>query len=195
MKKFLKNVLLPVGQILLMLGLIFIALASFGSRVPFLAEHGLGFYSIVSGSMEPKLPVGSLIYTQPVKVESLQKGDVVTFLWRGDGVEKPIIVTHRIDEVVKQGSELLFRTKGDANKEADNRLVEAKDVMAKYAWQLPYLGYLSYFAQQPLGFVLLILLPSVALIVAEILELAEYRRKQEEPFQYMSRSERAAFSK
>src|SRR5260221_670938 len=182
MKNFLKNFVLPVGQILLMIGLIFIALASFGSRVPFLAEHGLGFYSIVSGSMEPKLPVGSMIYTRPAKVENLQKGDVVTFLWRGDGVEKPIIITHRIDEVVHQGAELLFRTKGDTNKEADTRLVAAKDVMAKYAWQLPYLGYLSYFAQQPLGFVLLILLPSVALIVAEILELAEYRRKQEEPF-------------
>ncbi|MFR3452465.1 MAG: hypothetical protein ACLTSX_13820 [Collinsella sp.] len=53
---------------------------------------GLQSYAIVSGSMEPSFPVGSLVYAEPIEPETLAVGDVAVF-WRNDEV-----VIHRVEE-------------------------------------------------------------------------------------------------
>ena len=50
-------------------------------------------YVVLSGSMEPVYPVGSLIYVAPVDANSLEPGDAITFD-RNDAV-----VTHQVYEV------------------------------------------------------------------------------------------------
>lgn len=40
---------------------------------------GLQSYAIVSGSMEPSFPVGSLVYAEPIEPEALAVGDVAVF--------------------------------------------------------------------------------------------------------------------
>lgn len=71
---------------------------------------GLQSYAIVSGSMEPSFPVGSLVYAEPIEPEALAVGDVAVF-WRNDEV-----VIHRIEENLYEDRELI--TRGDANSKA-----------------------------------------------------------------------------
>lgn len=52
---------------------------------------GYKFMIVSSGSMEPKLPVGSLIMSTPVEFEELELGDIVTMNKGG------IYLTHRIE--------------------------------------------------------------------------------------------------
>ena len=52
---------------------------------------GYKFMIVSSGSMEPKLPVGSLIMSTPVEFEELELGDIVTLNKGG------IYLTHRIE--------------------------------------------------------------------------------------------------
>ncbi len=58
--------------------LVALALVGLGSAV---VPRVLGVqpYAIVSGSMEPAYPTGSLVYAQPVAGEDLQVGDVAAF--------------------------------------------------------------------------------------------------------------------
>ena len=48
-------------------------------------------YAVLSGSMEPEYPVGSLIFVHSVDAETLQPGDAATF-HRSDGA----VVTHQV---------------------------------------------------------------------------------------------------
>lgn len=64
---------------------------------------GLQSYAIVSGSMEPSFPVGSLVYAEPIEPEALAVGDVAVF-WRNDEV-----VIHRIEENLYEDRELITR--------------------------------------------------------------------------------------
>lgn len=43
---------------------------------------GYEIYDIVSGSMEPEIPVGSVVYVKEAAPEEVQEGDVIAF-WRG----------------------------------------------------------------------------------------------------------------
>ena len=72
---------------------------------------GLQSYTIVSGSMEPSFPVGSLVYAEPIEPEALAVGDVAVF-WRNDEV-----VIHRVEENLYEDCELI--TRGDANEGID----------------------------------------------------------------------------
>ena len=72
---------------------------------------GLQSYAIVSGSMEPSFPVGSLVYAEPIEPEALAVGDVAVF-WRNDEV-----VIHRVEENLYEDRELI--TRGDANEGID----------------------------------------------------------------------------
>ena len=73
--------------------------------------RGDQIYNVVSGSMEPGIPVGSAIYVQAVEPEAVEEGDVIAF-YSGTSV-----IAHRV--VRNQTVEGEFTTKGDANEQED----------------------------------------------------------------------------
>lgn len=112
---------------------------------------GYQIYTVMSGSMEPVYHVGSLIYVKEVDTDTLEKGDVITFM-----ADEDTVVTHRIDEIVHESDDrgesvLKFRTKGDANDVVDGKLVHYKNVLGKPVFSIPLLGYLAFYIQRPPG--------------------------------------------
>lgn len=95
---------------------------------------GLHTYAIISGSMEPSYPTGSLVYAAPASGDTLAAGDVAAF-WRGEDV-----IVHRVQENVTAEGELI--TKGDANAEVDIRPVPYDQVLGKVSFSVPLVGYL-----------------------------------------------------
>ncbi len=89
-------------------------------------------YNIVSGSMEPEIPIGSVIYVEPAEPETVQTGDVIAF-WSGDSV-----IAHRVVE--NQTVEGKFTTKGDANAGEDMNDVEYDALIGRVSRHYPYLG-------------------------------------------------------
>lgn len=59
--------------------------------VPMTLPRLLGYevYVVVSGSMEPAIPVGSALYVESVPPEEVEVGDVIAFYDRG------AVITHR----------------------------------------------------------------------------------------------------
>ena len=115
---------------------ILILLVVFLSYLPLSVPKMMGYevYNIVSESMTPTIPVGSVIYVQQTEAENLAEGDVIAFTRDGD------VIAHRVvsNEVVM--GRLI--TKGDANEEADLFPVEYTQVIGIVTYHVPYLGYL-----------------------------------------------------
>lgn len=87
---------------------------------------------VISGSMEPTLRVGSLLYYHKEDLDSFSKDDILVYKTNKH------IVSHRVVEISEDG----FITKGDANKSIDSNEVYQEQVLGKGTnWCIPYLGY------------------------------------------------------
>ena len=75
---------------------------------------GFDIYTVVTGSMEPAIPVGSLIYVREEAPAELMEGEVVAY--RSD-TDAGIIITHRVVKNQVVSGQLI--TKGDANEAED----------------------------------------------------------------------------
>jgi len=123
----------------------------------------LGAYVILSGSMEPQLPVGSVVISQSSPTYEI--GDIITFKQEGQGDK---LVTHRITQKTTVNGEVIFNTKGDTNEEEDVGVVKQSQVAGKEVLTLPHLGNVVNFAKTPQGFVILIVVPATIVIYEEL---------------------------
>ena len=130
------------------------------------AVLGLRSYTVVTGSMEPKVHVGSVVFTLPSKIYKV--GDILTFN-RGK-----ISVTHRII-AIKNGQ---YQTKGDANKIADVGLVNKANIIGKDFLIVPYLGRFTAFLKTVPGFILFIFVPMMIYILLEARVIKKEWEKQ-----------------
>lgn len=96
---------------------------------------GYQMYTVISGSMEPVLPVGSLVYVKYQKPESIEKKDIIAFYGSNDSSS---IITHRVVYNKKLSGE--FVTKGDANKEKDMNPISYNQYMGKVVLMIPVIG-------------------------------------------------------
>lgn len=111
-----------------------ILLAVLAVCLPLSVPKLLGYqvYDVISGSMAPAIPVGSIVVVQPAAPEELQPGEIVAYQ-SGDSV-----VVHRLAENHVVEGELV--TKGDANAEADPLKVSYADVVGTVCLHLPFIG-------------------------------------------------------
>lgn len=96
--------------------------------------------TVLSPSMTPDLPAGSVLVDKPVAADSLRVGDVITYATTDQVSGAPILITHRIVEIGSGSGGPTFITKGDANNAADDRPVEAAQVRGKVWYHVPYIG-------------------------------------------------------
>lgn len=95
--------------------------------------RGFEVYHILSGSMEPTIPVGSVVYIdRNSKPEKMKEKDIIAFSSEGD------IVVHRL--VQNRVVEGLLRTKGDANEQEDLFEIPYKNFRGKVVKHFPYVG-------------------------------------------------------
>ena len=89
---------------------------------------------VVSGSMEPNINKGDLLFLQGVDPEDIEVGDVIVYdahgLWLG-APDDPIV--HRVIDIFKEDGKLYFVTKGDANREGIDEPVGFDRIVGKLA--------------------------------------------------------------
>ncbi|MGL5243982.1 MAG: signal peptidase I [Sarcina sp.] len=111
---------------------------------------GFRTYTILTGSMSPKIEPGDLVVVKHENAQNLEIGDIITFKYDNK------VVTHRITEKKDSG----FITKGDNNNVEDSEVIKSNHVIGKVVTVIPKLGYLFSFTSHPL------FLPIVLLIIA-----------------------------
>ncbi len=98
-------------------------------------------YAVLSSSMEPQLPPGTLLIVRPVPADRLAIGDVITYQLRSG---RPEVVSHRITTIdYAADGGLTFRTRGDHNPQGDPDPVRAAQVRGQVWYAVPYVGYLT----------------------------------------------------
>lgn len=117
-------------------------------------------FVVLTGSMNPTLPVGSVVYVQ--RTNTLSAGDIISFTNNGQ------TITHRVKDVVSTKEGLAYQTKGDANNTPDQSLVASANVKGKVIMSLPYLGYFINALRTPLGFLLFVIGPILIFIALEL---------------------------
>lgn len=99
---------------------------------------------VKSGSMEPSIATGSMVYVRPDHLDEIQAGDVIAFR------KETVTVIHRVvglDES-KEG----YVTKGDNNEIEDASPVLFSKVIGKVLFHIPYVGYFSAWIEENRGF-------------------------------------------
>lgn len=103
----------------------------------------LGFYGfkISTGSMEPAINTGDYLVSTKVTSDTIKVNDIITF------TDEDTIITHRVsDIIVSEDGEKEFITKGDANNTEDDVAVISENIISKYVFKIPKIGYvLDYF--------------------------------------------------
>lgn len=101
--------------------------------------------TVLSGSMEPTIPVGSQVVVDPIEddadVARIKVGDVVTFMpWPDDQT----LVTHRVvTRSVGTDGAVTVTTQGDANDAADGLDLTERELRAVVRYHVPYAGYVA----------------------------------------------------
>lgn len=121
-----------IGTLLLILAIA----ACLGLTVPRFA--GIEQYVVVSGSMEPAIPVGSMVYSGQTDPSTLAAGDIIVF-YSSEGGDTP--VTHRVVENHIAEGEVV--TKGDANEQNDLSPIIYSNILGKVQLHIPMLGFIA----------------------------------------------------
>lgn len=129
-----------------------------------IAGHSL--FRVVTGSMEPTIPVGSLLITDEVELDEVQVGDIICFRAQQSAIFGRMM-THRVTDIypAADGS-LLFETKGDANLVSDGYLVSQDNFVGKVIWftgEGNILSTIFSLFTNKLGFLACIVIPCLAL--------------------------------
>lgn len=114
-------------------------------------------FVISSGSMEPVLPVGSIIYT--LRQSEYKAGEVVAFL------KNKTTISHRVIGLKRIGNDTYYVTKGDANTVEDSDLVLENSVIGKVVAFVPFIGNIILFYKNPIGIILGTVLPALFFLV------------------------------
>lgn len=98
-------------------------------------------YTVLTGSMTPTYPPGSLLVVKPTDLENYAAGTAITYQLKSG---EPAVVTHRII-AVKQDTlgNRTFITRGDANTRADSEPVVPEQIRGRVWYGLPYLGHVN----------------------------------------------------
>lgn len=101
---------------------------------------GYKTYTVETGSMEPTIKEGSMVYVEPcANFEDYQVNDIVTFT---DTVKNKSF-THRIVGIDKDDG--FFTTKGDANEIEDLEPISSEYAVGKVRMTIPFIGRVATF--------------------------------------------------
>ena len=92
---------------------------------------GYSLFRVVTGSMEPALPVGTLIVCKDIPIETIELGDIICFRSLNPKMLGKVI-THRVTTIHQEkNGTLLLETKGDANLVADSEFVTQSNLIGR----------------------------------------------------------------
>ncbi|AZH25396.1 signal peptidase I [Haloplanus aerogenes] len=130
---------------------------------------GEASYVVLTASMTPAIAPGDVVVVDAVPARDVRVGDVIVFEQQaGDSIP----ITHRVIAVDRPAdAPPEFRTKGDANEDADLSPVTPDRLVGRVMLTIPLIGHVIQFVGTPAGFVALVVLPLGLLVVSEVVDL------------------------
>ena len=130
--------------------------------------------TVLTGSMTPEIPVGSVVLVRPVDPHTLKVGDIATY--QAEPGEDAYI-THRIVKINISEEPATFIFKGDANRGRDIKPVPAGAIRGEVWFHVPYLGAIRDALHGKAGLSLLAMLVLGGYAISQLVELVRDKRK------------------
>ncbi len=176
-KKRIKRILNVIEWIALIAGMIImIYIFSHTLRGKAASFFGTSILHVVTGSMEPTIPVDDFIIVKKTDVNSLEKDDIIAFYSENPNT-KGLMVIHRIMQINEDGS---FVTKGDANTVEDAVSVTPDKVIGEYAGDAWFLNWLVSFVSLRKLLLMLVIIPMFFISIYEVRTLAKLFKEDDE---------------
>lgn len=104
---------------------------------------GIHRYMVVSGSMEPNLYAGDIVFVNTnIDFEDVEIGDVIIFKHRD------MNIVHRVIEAATVDGQKYLKTKGDANKVDDGFVATEENYCGTALFHIDKIGYAVDFGKQ-----------------------------------------------
>lgn len=121
------------------------------SLVTVLVMLGAGFFMVprlwgweplivMSGSMEPTIPTGSVLFTNTGRREPTTD-DIITYHLESGEEKAAKLVTHRVVRLENRSEGIVYITKGDANQQEDFVPVRENQITGVYVFHVPKVGW------------------------------------------------------
>lgn len=119
---------------------------------------------VLSGSMEPAIKPGDLIFIHDIRADELKKDDVICYLLSGKAV------THRIVEITAgEDGKRQYITQGDANNAEDQAAVSEQQIQGIWkGGRVEGMGDVILFMQSTIGMILFIICPLLLFFLWDI---------------------------
>lgn len=129
----------PLGRMLNIIGTsIIVAVIVICMMLMLPKLFGIQTFVVISGSMEPAIPVGSMVCAKAVDPATLEPGDILVFYSTEASSDGGAPITHRVIENYPDTREII--TKGDANESIDRSPAAYINVVGKVVLHIPALG-------------------------------------------------------
>lgn len=114
------------------------------------------FYTVLSDSMEPKIPTYSLVLVKNFKKDEtidLKPQQIITF--HAERFGEPIIITHHFNktEITDDGT-TIYRTNAAGKDNLDIYETTRDDLIGTYIFHIPYIGKFVLFLKSKFSFIL-----------------------------------------
>ena len=98
---------------------------------------GYRWYKVLTSSMSPEILPGDVVIVK-VGADDLQTNDVITF---NPTADKNAVLTHRlVGSSTDSDGNILYKTKGDANKSYDVQGVKPEQIIGKVVFKVRYIS-------------------------------------------------------
>lgn len=137
---------------------------------------GVRTLAVLSGSMSPSIPTGSMVFVQPVNTSTISIGDTISYTMN----ERGTIITHRVYDIPEEGS-LRFIVKGDAVENPDAKPVPADNVVGVVKFHIPVLGFMLGFVINTYGKIIVGTVVIALILLVLLLNRGKPGEKEEKP--------------
>ena len=173
--KIISSAIFTVLILLIIVILFYIFRVNYLTRTNRLGEVRVNFYTILTQSMYPTIQAGDIVITLKNMDNKYDNGDVITFVSNTNG---GITITHRVNEAYFVNDSYSYKTKGDNNNTTDSEIVPGKNVLGKVIVKIPKAGFVQQFLVSRTGWIVAIVIPSLAIIINDILKLIRSLNKK-----------------
>jgi signal peptidase I len=126
-----------------------------------------------SGSMEPTVPLGSLVWLHPLDTYTV--GQVIAYN-HPDSNNAHTVVLHRI-QTKTENMATTYQTKGDANSSVDAVTIHESNILGAMKYRIHFVGYVVTWLQSQVGVLVTIIFPAILLVTHYIRSLVSARRQ------------------
>lgn len=185
-RRIIRYVINTISVLIVILAVFILVNVLFASKGNIPDIMGYSMLRVLTGSMKPEMPEGTLLVVKHLDAEEVQEGDVISF-YSADPSLDGMVNTHRITRIEQKDDSYIIYTKGDANKSEDAYPTDEKHLIGKVIWKNYMLGSLVRLISNPLIFVPIIIAPLVLILLYHFRQIIhttrELSKEQEKAYQ------------